>query len=390
MPTVTDDPVAFQKAEDKPWIFISYRRDDIAGHAGRLRDALVHRFGAASVFKDIESLKPGDDFWTVVGATIRTARVVLVLIGPRWPGPRVLRRPKLFDPLDWVRREILLAKQAGVRLVPILLSSARPPRAGSLPIPLSFLARTHVLEMRDERWHSDFADLVETLQLQPSLRSAEPLPEQSEQSLPRSAGRRHWSVLLGSLGFLIAVVALSIVPRHRTLHLERLVALQRLAVASVPLPRPAVPVPPPPPSGSGNGSASPMPVAVARQRPGATPTSSATAAKPDGVGRNTLMIRQARKGDVKEISRNYPTGTWVGKQECDAFERVEGKWKCVEVRVHFVNQGGLGKPWSVSEEYCVRSPATLLDDPIFQVQAVCERTDDPLGAPQTTAPGSGQ
>ena len=33
-------------------IFISYRRDDASGHAGRLYDALAPRFGAENVFMD--------------------------------------------------------------------------------------------------------------------------------------------------------------------------------------------------------------------------------------------------------------------------------------------------------------------------------------------------
>ena len=40
-------------------IFISYRRSDTAGHAGRLYNQLVQRFGEANVFKDLDSMKPG-------------------------------------------------------------------------------------------------------------------------------------------------------------------------------------------------------------------------------------------------------------------------------------------------------------------------------------------
>jgi hypothetical protein len=43
-------------------IFISYRRDDSAGHAGRLADDLVECFGRRNVFEDVDSIRPGDDF----------------------------------------------------------------------------------------------------------------------------------------------------------------------------------------------------------------------------------------------------------------------------------------------------------------------------------------
>jgi hypothetical protein len=40
-------------------LFISYRRDDSAGHAGRLQDGLTERFGHGRVFMDVSDLKPG-------------------------------------------------------------------------------------------------------------------------------------------------------------------------------------------------------------------------------------------------------------------------------------------------------------------------------------------
>ena len=42
-------------------VFISYRREDTAGHAGRLYDRLVQRLGEDSIFMDLE-IEPGDDF----------------------------------------------------------------------------------------------------------------------------------------------------------------------------------------------------------------------------------------------------------------------------------------------------------------------------------------
>ena len=39
-----------------PRIFISYRRDDSAGHAGRLFDRLADYFGREQVFIDIDTI----------------------------------------------------------------------------------------------------------------------------------------------------------------------------------------------------------------------------------------------------------------------------------------------------------------------------------------------
>ena len=44
-----------------PGIFISYRREDAPGHAGRLYDVLSRRFGEEQVFMDL-SMELGIDF----------------------------------------------------------------------------------------------------------------------------------------------------------------------------------------------------------------------------------------------------------------------------------------------------------------------------------------
>jgi hypothetical protein len=74
-------------------VFISYRRDDAAGYAGRLEEALEKRLGHGSVFRDVLDIPPGEDFVAAIRARLAGAQAVLVLIGPRWaggeaPGPR--------------------------------------------------------------------------------------------------------------------------------------------------------------------------------------------------------------------------------------------------------------------------------------------------------------
>ena len=43
-------------------IFISYRRDDTQGWAGRLSDSLRKRLKQTKVYRDIEDIPPGKDF----------------------------------------------------------------------------------------------------------------------------------------------------------------------------------------------------------------------------------------------------------------------------------------------------------------------------------------
>ncbi len=42
-----------------PKIFISYRRDDSGGRAGRLYDHLIAHFGQGQVFMDVDTIRPG-------------------------------------------------------------------------------------------------------------------------------------------------------------------------------------------------------------------------------------------------------------------------------------------------------------------------------------------
>ena len=76
-------------------VFVSYRRDDSAGYAGRLFDDLSARLGSRNVFLDINTIEPGDDFRQVIAP----CDVVLVMIG------RVVQG----FPLTWSKRMEALA-----------------------------------------------------------------------------------------------------------------------------------------------------------------------------------------------------------------------------------------------------------------------------------------
>ena len=58
-----------------PSVFISYRREDCPGHAGRLFDHLRARFGAASVFMDVTDIEAGVDFVDVIQEKKRMKQV---------------------------------------------------------------------------------------------------------------------------------------------------------------------------------------------------------------------------------------------------------------------------------------------------------------------------
>jgi hypothetical protein len=65
-------------------IFISYRRDDSAGYAGRLFDRLSDRFGRDQIFMDIDTIEPGLDFVEVIEQAVGSCDVLIALLGRHW------------------------------------------------------------------------------------------------------------------------------------------------------------------------------------------------------------------------------------------------------------------------------------------------------------------
>lgn len=140
-----------------PTIFISYRRDDAAGYAGRLHEALGDRYGREILFRDVDTLAPGEDFVSGIADRLRSCRVFLALIGREWLDARdAAGRRRLDQPDDYVRLEIKAAlAQPHVRIIPVLIEGAAMPPAGLLPEDIRPLTRRHAISLRDDAWNHD-------------------------------------------------------------------------------------------------------------------------------------------------------------------------------------------------------------------------------------------
>lgn len=161
-------------AEAAP-IFISYRRDDAPGHARALALALNPVFGAERVFIDADDMRAGENFETRLGAAVRAARVMLVLIGPRWRGEREDGSARVFDRHDFVRLEVATALAAGRPVVlPLLLDGTPMPGAALLPPELRELPSRHALPLAHLNYDADIARVVQAIQpwLAPARRPA--------------------------------------------------------------------------------------------------------------------------------------------------------------------------------------------------------------------------
>ncbi len=145
-------------------IVLNYRREDTAGHAGRLYDALVREFGEERVFMDIDAIEPGVDFVEVIEHAVESCDAFVSVIGKQWlsvKNSEGLRR--LDDPDDYVRMEIEAALRRDVLLIPVLVQEADMPTADDLPASLAPLARRNAIELRDASWRHDVDRFVHAL-----------------------------------------------------------------------------------------------------------------------------------------------------------------------------------------------------------------------------------
>src|SRR5262245_38697359 len=113
-----------------PEIFISYRISDAIDLVTGLDRDLTREFGAAAVFRDRTRLEGGDVWTEVLERNARGCRVMLVVIGLTWQTAAATDEnwkgiPRLFNPDDWVRKEIALALDAGCVVIPVVLNGAK-------------------------------------------------------------------------------------------------------------------------------------------------------------------------------------------------------------------------------------------------------------------------
>ncbi len=132
-------------------IFVSYRRTDSSGHAGRLYDRLAKRFGSVSVFMDTETVRPGSDWPETIQSVLKTCNVVIVIIGRNWVSALRLRNTrKKIDPVHFEVAEAL--KTPGIVVIPVLVMGASMPSEADLPEDLSALTRQQALHLHDDQF----------------------------------------------------------------------------------------------------------------------------------------------------------------------------------------------------------------------------------------------
>lgn len=226
-------------------VFISYRRVDAAGHAGRLFDRLAAHFGKDAVFMDVEGIEAGVDFVDVIEQAVGGCAALLAVIGRSWlTCVDEQGRRRLDDPQDFIRLEIGSALARKVRVVPVLVEGALMPPLESLPEDLRPLARRQAVELRDSRWASDVEALIAVLERilameQPHAQADAPARLARPARVGKAQDRRKHGVWLGGALALVAVVSAALYllrPGATQTH------VQEPAASSEPVPSPLQPL----------------------------------------------------------------------------------------------------------------------------------------------------
>jgi hypothetical protein len=172
-------------------VFISYRRDDSAGHAGRVYDRLEREFGRDLLFMDVDAIPLGVNFIKVLRNEVAKCDVLLAVIGPNWlnVGDEQGHR-RLDNPSDFVRIEIGTALQRDIPVIPILLDGAKIPRAEQLPDDIQELAVRNGLDVRNASFHIDMDKLIRALKGMPSREHRRPAEVEAPKALEQKAEPR--------------------------------------------------------------------------------------------------------------------------------------------------------------------------------------------------------
>jgi uncharacterized protein YecT (DUF1311 family) len=139
-------------------IAISYRRSDSQDITGRIFDRLSQQYGRDTVFRDIDSIKPGIDFRTQIADALTATDVLLVIVGPRWLGRGKGAESRMDSEADPVRVEVEMALKRDIPIIPVLVSGMKMPEVAQLPDTLKDFAYRHAVQVdggRDFDHHID-------------------------------------------------------------------------------------------------------------------------------------------------------------------------------------------------------------------------------------------
>ena len=153
-----------------PNVFISYRREDSADSAGRIKDHLARHFGTAHVFFDVDDIQYGTDFVDAIRRKLSTSDALVAVIGKGWlTATDSFGKRRLENEGDYVRFEIATALNRGTPVIPALVGNAAMPQSSDVPDLLEPLLRKNALEIRYNTFGQDMDRLIRAIESQLSV-----------------------------------------------------------------------------------------------------------------------------------------------------------------------------------------------------------------------------
>lgn len=127
-------------------IFISYRRTDTAAVAGRLYEELAHTYGYNATFIDYENLNAGEHLEAIL-SRVKKSKILISIIGKDWSCDRLNEKE------DYVRRELEIAQQNEVTVIPLLVDISTLPDKNHLPSSLHFILALNFAKVNMDDWN---------------------------------------------------------------------------------------------------------------------------------------------------------------------------------------------------------------------------------------------
>ena len=112
---------------------MSYRRSDSAAIVGYIYERLAARYRKESIFRDIDKMPLGKNFYEHIREELEGCDVVLVVIGPQWLATDAQGHSRIQQADDPVRLEVEAALASGAMVIPVLVEGAAIPRSADLP-----------------------------------------------------------------------------------------------------------------------------------------------------------------------------------------------------------------------------------------------------------------
>lgn len=147
-------------------IFLSYRRQDSLVESERLYEFLCGRFGDKHVFRDLDTIRKGYDFVSVIDENLKSCAAAVVLIGSEWLEIKdKYGNRRLDNPDDFVRLEVAGALSKGIPVIPLLVRGATMPERDNLPEDLQPLVQRQISILRDSEFDFDAINLAKELEM---------------------------------------------------------------------------------------------------------------------------------------------------------------------------------------------------------------------------------